>query len=152
VARTTDLRSIQDSVSVIVRVQRSRRARRRLERRAGVPLAPTAIDVLAAIDKLGPTRHGAVARSVDTQPSRISKEVRALVAAGLVVESPDPHDRRAVLLRTTDAGAAALAGYLDAAQAALADTLADWDDDDVAALAALIARLAGSFRQAPPDS
>lgn len=141
------MRTILDGVSTLVRVQRSRRARRPIEDRAGVALSAITVDVLSAIHVMGPVRHGPVAERVGTQPSRVSKEVRALVEAGFVRESPDPDDRRAVLLRTTRRGAAAYARYLDAANAALTAVIADWSDRDVATLAASIDRLADAFRR-----
>jgi DNA-binding MarR family transcriptional regulator len=100
---------------------------------------------------LGPVRHGAVALRVGTQPSRVSKEVRTLVAGGLVSESPDPDDRRAVLLRTTEKGAESLLRYLHAAQDTLGEVLADWSDTDLELFALMISRLAEYFAREPRD-
>jgi DNA-binding MarR family transcriptional regulator len=145
VDRTADLRTLQLALTTLGRVQHSHRARRRIEDRSGVPLGPTAIATLAAICVMGPVRHRAVARRVGVQPSRVSKEVRILVDAGMVSERPDPDDRRAVLLEATDKGADAHARYLRGAEEALAEVLADWTDQDLHRLTDLTTRLAACF-------
>lgn len=143
--RDTDLHALQTALTTLGRVQHSHRARRRIEDRSGVPLGPTTISTLAAIRTLGPARHRAIARRVGLQPSRVSKEVRVLVEAGMVRERPDPDDRRAVLLTPTDKGRDAHDRYLRAAQDTLAEVLADWSDRDLHRLAQLTDRLAGAF-------
>ncbi len=143
--RTTDLRTLQTALTTVGRVQHSHRARRRIEDRSGVPLGPTTIATLTAIHSLGPVRHRAVARKVGLQPSRVSKEVRVLVDAGMVTERDDPHDRRAVLLEVTDKGTDAHRRYVAAAEATLAEVLADWSDDDLHRLTDLTTRLAACF-------
>ena len=143
--RTTDLRTLQTALTTVGRVQHSHRARRRIEDRSGVALGPTTIATLTAIGTLGPVRHRVVARKVGLQPSRVSKEVRVLVDAGMVSERADPDDRRAVLLEATDKGADAHRRYVAAAEATLAEVLADWTDDDLHRLADLTTRLAACF-------
>jgi DNA-binding MarR family transcriptional regulator len=152
VDRAADLHSLQTALTTVGRVQHSQRARRRIEDRSGVPLGPTTIATLTAIRTIGPARHRVVARRVGLQPSRVSKEVRVLVDAGMVTERPDPDDRRAVLLEVTDKGTDAHQRYVDAAQDTLAEVLADWSDRDLHRIAALTARLATAFaRDAGPD-
>ena len=149
--RTADLQALQIALTTVGRVQHSRRARRRIEDRSGVPLGPTTIATLTAIHTLGPVRHRAVARRVGLQPSRVSKEVRVLVDAGMVTERADPADRRAVLLEATEKGAEAHDRYVDAAQETLAEVLDGWSDRDVRTLSDLVTRLAVDFaRGAPP--
>lgn len=143
--RTADLHALQTALTTVGRVQHSHRARRRIEDRSGVPLGATTIATLAAIRLLGPTRHRAVARRVGLQPSRVSKEVRVLVEAGMVTERPDPDDRRAVLLETTEKGTDAHLRYLQAAEDTLAEVLSDWSDRDLHHIAELTTRLAAAF-------
>lgn len=150
VSRPDDIRAIQAALSTVTRVQYNRRARRLIEDRSGVPLAPTTVATLSAIGALGPVRHGAVAQRVGTQPSRISKEVRALVQAGLVTEVADPQDRRAVLLGVTDKGTDAVERYAEAARETLSEVLAELSDDEVTTLAPLLTRLATCFARAVP--
>lgn len=145
VGRREDLRAIDGAVATVARVANSHRARRRIEDRAGVPLGPTGVSALAAVHAMGPVRHGAVARRMGIQPSRVTKEVRVLVEAGLVAEWADPNDRRAVLLEVTPAGADAYRRYRRAAESALAEVLDGWSDRDVGQLATLLTRLATAF-------
>jgi DNA-binding MarR family transcriptional regulator len=153
VDRAADLHALQTALTMVGRVQHSQRARRRIEDRSGVPLGPTTISTLAAIRILGPTRHRAVARRVGLQPSRVSKEVRVLVDAGMVTERPDPADRRAVLLDATEKGAEAHDRYLDAAEEALGEVLGDWSDGDLHRLVDLTTRLAAAFaRESDPPT
>jgi DNA-binding MarR family transcriptional regulator len=147
--RATDVRTIEAAVARLARVAYSHKARRRIEDRAGVPLPPNAIAVLAAVQSYGPVRLGAVARRLGLQASRVSKEVRTLVDAGYVEQTPDPDDRRAVLLVATDKGAEAYRRYRAAAEDALAEVLDSWSDAEVHRLARLVDRLAGGFA-APP--
>lgn len=149
--RAEDVRAVEAAVGRIARVTYSHRARRRIEDRSGVPLGPNAITVLSTVLAHAPVRFGVVARRVGLQPSRVSKEVRTLVEAGLVEQVEDPDDRRAVLLVATDKGADAHRRYRDAAEQALADVLAEWPDRDVHTLARLLGRLADGFSNPPGD-
>ena len=144
-----DLRAINAAITTISRVSNSRRARNRIEARAGVGLGPAAIATLAAIRSLAPATNRAVAARAGLEPSRISKEVRALLADGLVEEHGDPADRRVTLLATTPAGERAYAAYHEAANAALAEVLSGWDRADVASLRSLLDRLAEGFAHPP---
>ena len=144
-SRTVDLHALQTALTTVGRVQHSHRARRRIEDRSGVPLGPTTIAALAAIRVLGPARHRVVAHRMGLQPSRVSKEVRVLVDAGMVTERPDPADRRAILLEVTEKGADAHDRYRHAAQETLAEVLDDWSDRDLHRLADLTTRLAAAF-------
>ncbi len=110
-----------------------------------MPLAPTAIETLSAIRTLGPVRHGAVAARIGIQPSRISKEVRSLVEAGMVTETPDPADRRAVLLDVTDKGTDALARYVGGSREILDEVLAGWSTTDLSRLGTLLGRMASAL-------
>ena len=150
--RQADLHSVDAALTRIGRVANSRRAARRRARRAGVPLAPTAERTLAAIYRLGPARLRAIAEHVDLEPSRVSREVRPLVEAGLVVQRTDPADGRATLLATTAAGKRAFERYRRAADEILAQSMEDWNDQDLHRLAKLLTRLSASLDSAPPAS
>jgi DNA-binding MarR family transcriptional regulator len=70
-----------------------------------------------------------------TQPA-MTGLVGRLAAGGLVERTPDPADRRGVLVTVTEDGRAVLAARRDARATALAALLDDLDADDCAALAA----------------
>ena len=143
--READLHSVDAALTRIGRVANSRRAAGRRARRSGVTLAPTAVATLAAIYRHGPARLTAIAEYVDLEPSRISREVRPLVEAGLVVQATDPGDGRATLLVATAAGRRAFERYRSAADAILADSMREWTDRDLHHLADQLTRLADSL-------
>ena len=68
-----------------------------------------------------------------------------LERAGLLRRSPDPHDRRGVLVRLTADGKAAVDGAFEALLAAEADLLADLSDRDRTQLAGLLRSLLAPF-------
>jgi len=80
--------------------------------------------------------------------STVSRQIAELEAAGLLVRGDEQPGRRGRPLRLTDAGARALERAADSSRRTLAAHLADWDDDDVAALATLLERFAETSRQA----
>jgi DNA-binding MarR family transcriptional regulator len=143
--REANLRAVDAALTRIGRVANSRRAAARRARRSGVTLAPTAVATLAAVYRLGPARQSAIAEHLELEPSRVSREVRTLVDGGLVRQEDDPDDGRAVLLVATAAGREAFERYRRAADEILAESLQDWDERDLAALASLLTRLAGSL-------
>jgi DNA-binding MarR family transcriptional regulator len=64
--------------------------------------------LLAALDTDGPQRMGHLAHRLGVVPRTITPMVDALEDGGLVVREDDPDDRRAIMLRITDAGRAEL--------------------------------------------
>ena len=147
--RSDDLRAITDALTIVAKVQYSRRARRQIEHRAGVPLAPIAIETLGAINSLGPVRHGTVARRLGTQPRGSARKSApswmpgtcrrpsTRTTVGPSYSSPRPSDARPS--RTT----------CEPAQETLAEVLSQWSDADVATLAPLLRRLAEEFAANP---
>jgi DNA-binding MarR family transcriptional regulator len=59
--------------------------------------------------------HGALCRELTVSTGAMTNRLDKLEQAGLVVRTPDPNDRRGVLLELTDQGRAALDQYMDAA-------------------------------------
>jgi DNA-binding MarR family transcriptional regulator len=148
-SRSDDLRAVDAGLTRVARVANSRRAARYRQELSGVDLLPTAVATLATIYRVGPARLTDVAAALDLEPSRVSKEVNRLVAAGLVAQTPDPADRRAVALAVTDDGARRRRRYRKATDQQLARTLKEWSDDDLSLLAALLTRLAQAVSGEP---
>jgi DNA-binding MarR family transcriptional regulator len=73
----------------------------------------TWIGVLANIDTEG-TRVTTIASRMGTTRQAVSQLVQAIEAAGFLERSPDPDDRRAVLIRHTRRGRALLVAALEA--------------------------------------
>jgi DNA-binding MarR family transcriptional regulator len=145
VARADDLHALDLAITRIGRVANSRRSSELRAERSGVALTPTALATLAAVYRHGPARLTAIAEHVDLEPSRISREVRRLVADGYVEQRPDPDDGRAVSLRVTRKGRGAFERYRAAADALLAEAMADWSDADLHKLSRLVGRLAAGW-------
>lgn len=148
-SRSDDLRAVDAGLTRVARVANSRRAARYRQELSGVDLLPTAVSTLATIVSIGPARLTDVAAALELEPSRISKEVNRLVAAGLVAQTPDAADRRAVALAVTEDGADAWRRYRKATDQQLARTLKEWSDDDLSQLASLLTRLAQAVSGEP---
>lgn len=67
-------------------------------------LAPHQARALRTIAGEGPLRPGLLAERLRVAPRSVTEVVDALVEAALVEREPDPGDRRATILRLTDAG------------------------------------------------
>src|SRR5690349_10908404 len=85
------------------------RLARRLRQEADAGLTPSQLSALAVIANHGPLTLGALAEWERVAPPSATKIVNHLEAAGLVVRTGDPDDRRVTLVATSDAGAALLA-------------------------------------------
>lgn len=98
--------------------------------------------LLVALDEAGPMRANALAGAVFSDPSTVSRQIGALVAAGHVERHPDPADRRASLLRLTEAGSAALTAHRRIRDEHIARVTAAWPVADRRRIAELLDRLA----------
>ncbi len=139
-------------MNYIARAGNSRRLARHLEERSGVSLGQLSVATLTAIRRLGRARLTPVADELGYEPSRVSKEVQRLLAAGLVVQERDPSDKRAYLLTITDEGIDVHRRYRRAADELVADALESWSDDDLRQLARLMTRLANRATIPPPEA
>jgi DNA-binding MarR family transcriptional regulator len=88
----------------------------------------------------GPLRLTALAGLLEVDLSVVSRQVRSLVDAGFVSRSPDPGDARAALVSATDSGRGALNLTRRQRTDVLNDVLAQWNDEDRAALVRLLGR------------
>ncbi|HET9139416.1 MarR family winged helix-turn-helix transcriptional regulator [Actinophytocola sp.] len=91
----------------------------------------SAIVLLKNVVALGPTRSSALAAAVHSDPSTISRQVAALVRAGLVERQADQEDGRASLLAATPAGVALLEEQRRRMGTSLARVIQHWDPDDI---------------------
>lgn len=89
----------------------------------GLPVNPHQARALRTIARLEPARPSVVAERLHVAARSATDVVEHLIAGGWVTRSPDPDDRRARLLRLTDAGRALLARVEDARRAAARDVL-----------------------------
>ena len=68
----------------------------------GLGLYPGQEFVMMHLWDRGPVRQGDLIKAVDLDPSTVTKMLQRLEQAGHVRRSPDPADRRAVLVEATD--------------------------------------------------
>jgi DNA-binding MarR family transcriptional regulator len=117
--------------------------RLRAERR---DLSLAQVTVLGRLDRKGPSAVSDLAAGERVRPQSMAATVAALLAAGLVSRTPDPGDRRRVLIGLTQAGKEALAADRRRREGWLADAIRrDLSPDERRVLAdatALLARIA----------
>ncbi|WP_405781815.1 MarR family winged helix-turn-helix transcriptional regulator [Streptomyces sp. NBC_00859] len=89
----------------------------------------------------GAVRQSELIRVLDVDPSTVTKMLQRLEQAGHVRRSPDPSDRRAVLVSATDRSCALL-GEVEQAWATLEDhTLAGLDEGERGELGRLLSKV-----------
>lgn len=96
--------------------------------------------ILCLILDEGPRRLGHLAAAYGLDPSTITRQVDAVVAAGLATKRPDPVDRRASLLSLTDEGRAAIIAARRAHRESLQKILKGWTAAEIEELLAGLSR------------
>ena len=125
--------------------------RRDMWRRAGFEQAQT-IAALNAVRRLGPVRVSAVADDLSVDISVASRQLSALEERGLVERTTDPGDARSRLLAVTPAGLDSLRDAHDRMVGVFQSTVADWDIEDIAGLAAGLHRLREDYARAVAEA
>lgn len=95
-----------------------------------IELDRSAYGILCRLVDEGGQRLGSLAQAFGLDPSTITRQVRALEHAGWVERRPDPADRRAVLLDTTDEGRQVLQTTRRQRREWLGVVLDDWSEAD----------------------
>lgn len=126
--------------------------RRALLRAATDEIAANGFTALAAIHRLEPCRVSDIAQALHVDLSVASRQITTLVQAGHVHRESDPDDRRAHVVRLTEAGRDVLVGAHRRMVTELQHAIEDWDDAEVLELAHGIGRLAGRFADRAPDA
>jgi DNA-binding MarR family transcriptional regulator len=106
----------------------------------GVHVEPSAVGLLANLEKLGPSRLSTLATAVCLDLSTVSRQVPALERSGWVMRTRDPEDARAQLLELTASGHELLDEVRRSRAEVLGRLLPDWTDADLRHFAAQIAR------------
>lgn len=123
-----------------------RLARRlRIEAPAG-GLSTAALGLLATLHREGPMPGVALAEAEGLQPQSLTRLLAALVTGGMIERTPDPADRRNLIIAITPNGRRSLRGAMQARRRWLADALADRlsgaERDTLIAASELMLRLA----------
>lgn len=113
----------------------------RRERRQTAAMASTAAQSSVSATGGDGLRVSELASRLQIAPRSATEVADALEAAGLLIREPDPTDRRAVLLRTTERGREVAAAIRAVRQRHGADLLRDLGPAERAQLRALLERL-----------
>jgi|1186.fasta_scaffold212372_2 DNA-binding MarR family transcriptional regulator len=119
--------------------------RRELSRHALAELGTQGFNALAVVHVYGPMRVSDAAQKLSVDLSVASRQVNALLTAGYLEREPDPADRRAHLVRTTEAGRQVLSESHRRMVHAVQQALEGWSSDDVAAVSDGLGRLSAVF-------
>lgn len=134
---------VADSVVDLLRTVR--RAKARLLASRGNDVESVTQVLLRTVAAEGPMRASALATSVHSDLSTVSRQTTALVADGLLERRADPVDGRASLLAVTEAGQAVLAEHARAREAFFAQVLAGWDPRELEQFAGLLRRFTAAY-------
>lgn len=85
------------------------------------------LQALFVLSRSGPSTPGALARHIGLTTGAASRMVDRLVTAGLVTRTPDPTDRRRVIVTARPEALAAVAGHYDPLNDRLRAHLDDFD-------------------------
>lgn len=120
-------------------------ARRLRHQQAGDELSPSEAAVMGRVGRAGPMTPGQLARSEHVQPPSMTRIIERLETRGFLRRTPDPGDRRQVLVSRTDAGNDFVERSRAVRTAWLTQQMAKLEPDDqssIAAAAAALTRLA----------
>ena len=109
------------------------------------------IPLLMQLVKCGPRRQGELAELALLDASTVSRYVGQLARRGLVERRADPADGRAVQLVATERGHETARAMVDRRNEILRQVVAQWSDEDVLALTALLTRFNDDIEAARAD-
>ena len=144
VERDTPAQEVLEGVSALIRAVRC------IEHRHLWPTSLRRADasVLKVLAKDGEQRSGDIAAKLNVDASVVSRQLTALESDGLVVRRPDPTDARVSLTDLSAIGRARLEAMYAGFTLQLRAALADWSDDDMAAAAENLRRVAAAVTEA----
>jgi len=95
----------------------------------------------------GPMRASALAETMHSDPSTVSRQVATMVKDGLLERRADPEDGRASILALTPKADAVIAEHERVRLAHFAAMLSDWDERELSQFAALLRRFTEDFEE-----
>ncbi len=143
--RGAGVASVTDSVIELLRTVR--RSKARLLAQAGNDVESATQILLRTVAAEGPMRASALAASVQSDLSTVSRQVTALIGRGLLERRADELDGRASLLVVTDAGQAVIAHHEQARQQFFDTVLTGWTAAELSQFAGLMERFTASYDQ-----
>lgn len=106
-------------------------------------LRPVGYKILTTIVRLGETTASALSDSLETDKAVISRQLRMMEDAGLVISRVDERDGRARLLSATPAATAGVTRVREQQQARLRGLLRSRPADEVRAFAGMLGLISG---------
>lgn len=122
-------------------LRRARGASARMAARVHPDLEPAAYPLLAHIEQNPGVRARELAAHIGVGKGTMSRQLARLEDLGLVERRPDPEDSRGQLIRLTAEGTRRVEGARLARRRFLGAALGEWTHDEIAHLAAQLARL-----------
>lgn len=145
--RLDDLGSLAETlVALMATMSRSRAAM--LQAAADDNVEWPAHVLLRSLKRQGPMRVTSVAECLHLDKSTVSRMVARLAGDGLLERRADPEDGRASILVPTEAGEGLVAEFEQRRLQFFNETIADWDDAEVAQLDQLLTRFAAAYDRA----
>ncbi len=132
------LRDLEHEMGVLVR-----RIRRVIAERARMlhpDLSPVAYSMLMALNDTGTSRASDLVEMFSIDKGAVSRQVQTLLELGLIERSPDPDDRRALILAITDEGRRRLAKISAARREQVGARLHDWSEQELRSFVSSLAR------------
>lgn len=138
---------VGDLFSGLLRLSRALRTRSVDWAHASPDLTRGDLVVLGVIHDRESIRPGQIAAALSVDPSVVSRQLATLERHRLITRGPDPADRRAELIATTEEGRERMSVAREAMQQMLACRLGDWEFDDILGAATTVERLADLLHQ-----
>jgi DNA-binding MarR family transcriptional regulator len=138
VADDETLRALEHEMSILVR-----RIRRVIAERARMlhpELSPVAYSMLMALNDSGPQRASDLVEIFSVDKGAVSRQVQALLELGLIERSPDPEDRRAMILAISEEGHRRLDSIAVQRRSEVNERLVGWTDDDLSSFVTTLSR------------
>ncbi|WP_282780981.1 MULTISPECIES: MarR family transcriptional regulator [unclassified Nocardia] len=137
---------IDDVARQLIRLHRLRdRTNAQIAAASDGEVEPAAFAILFQLICAGPMRSGALAETLYSDASTVSRQVANLVKRGFLERRADPTDGRVSVLSVTDAGHAAAAEIRARRNQSLRLMLADWTSADRETFAALLRRFVDDY-------
>lgn len=132
---------VSAQVGFLLRRAHQRHAALFQEAMAPLDLTPTQFNALVRVVELGAVGQNQLGRLTAMDPATVQGVVRRLEERGLVQRRPDPDDRRATVLRPTQAGLDVAQAAADIGRAVTEATLAPLSTGERAAVVRLLGKL-----------
>lgn len=149
--KNESLDSISRTLAQVVRLTSSRSLFARQARAAGVDLTQPSYALLRVLIDGGPLAMGALARGAHMDVGMATRQVTALVDAGLVTRTPDPADARVAVVAVTRQGQRVAGRLQDARRRHLQRALAGWTAEELDQFDAFLTRFVADSIATPID-